>query len=60
MSIQDKDLIGRRNAIKMGVASLSSVGLISGVEAHTAEAVKTPFVVAQTLIPIAGLSLIHI
>ena len=54
MSIRDKDLIGRRNAIKMGVASLSSVGLISGVEAHTAEAVKTPFVVAQTLIPIAG------
>ena len=55
MSDHNNDVLSRRNAIKLGVASLSSAGLVAGVQAHKPdEVVKTPFVVAQTFIPIAG------
>ena len=55
MSNQDSDILSRRNAIKLGVASLSSVGMVAGAQAHKLDvSIKTPFVVAQTLIPIAG------
>ena len=55
MSDHNNGVLSRRNAIKLGVASLSSAGLVAGVQAHKSdEVVKTPFVVSQTLIPIAG------
>lgn len=52
--MSEQDTLSRRNALKLGVASLSSVGLLAGTDAHAAGAVKTPFVVSQTLVPIAG------
>ena len=55
MSNQENDILSRRNAIKLGVASLSSVGMAAGVQAHKLDdSIKTPFVISQTLIPIAG------
>ncbi len=55
MSNRNNDGLSRRNAIKLDDASLSSAGLVAGVQAHKSDdVVKTPFVVSQTLIPIAG------
>ena len=55
MSNQENDLLSRRNAIKFGVASLSTAGMVTAAQAHkSGDSIQTPFVVAQTLIPIAG------
>lgn len=55
MSVKNNDLLNRRNAIKLGVASLSLTGIAAGAQAHNgADAITTPFSVPQTLIPIAG------
>ncbi len=55
MSVKNDELLNRRNAIKLGVASLSLTGIAAGAQAHKgADAITTPFSVSQTLIPIAG------
>lgn len=57
MSNFNSDALSRRSAIKLGVVSLSTVGVMSSAQAHKeSDSVKTPFAVAQTLIPIAGSS----
>ncbi len=57
MSHQDRDLINRRNAIKLGIASISSTSMVATVNAKpNKDVVSTPFVVEQTFIPIAGSS----
>ena len=57
MSVKNDELLNRRNAIKLGVASLSLTGIAAGAQAHKgADAITTPFSVSQILIPIAGSS----
>jgi hypothetical protein len=34
MSVQNDDVLTRRNAIKLGVASLSLTGIAAGAQAH--------------------------
>ena len=42
MSNQNNDILSRRNAIKLGVASLSSVGMVAGAQAHKSDdSIKT-------------------
>jgi len=55
MSSSEHDLSSRRNAIKLGFASLSLAGMTGGAQAHKGmDAIATPFDVPQTYIPIAG------
>ena len=55
MSVQNNDVLTRRNAIKLGVASLSLTDIAAGAQPHKgADAITTAFSVSQILIPIAG------
>lgn len=50
MTVQDGDLLTRRNVIKLGVASLSLTGIAAGTQAHKGvDTITTPFSVPQTL-----------
>lgn len=55
MSSIERDVSSRRNAIKLGVASLSLAGMTGGAQAHKeVDSIVTPFTVPQIYIPIAG------
>ncbi len=55
MSSSEQGVSSRRNAIKLGVASLSMAAIAVEAQAHKGtNAVSTPFSVSQTYIPIAG------